>query len=189
MPAAVAFHLFESAVGVCAVAWSPAGLREVSLHAVDGASLRERLSRRHPEATETTPKGAAAEAVRRIAQLLATGRDDLLDVQLDADGVGPFEMEVYRLTRAIAPGQTSTYGEVARRLGDVRQSRRVGQALGRNPWPIVVPCHRILGADGKVGGFSAPGGASTKLRLLEIERAATAKRPGLFADLPLAMRP
>lgn len=82
-----------------------------------------------------------------------------------------------------------TYGDIARRLGDVGLARAVGQALGRNPWPIVVPCHRVLGADGKVGGFSAPGGVTSKLRMLTIERARTSDAPPLFDDLPLAVRP
>ena len=84
------------------------------------------------------------------------------------------------IARAIPPGSTLTYGEIARRLGDPGAAQAVGQAMGHNPWPIVVPCHRVLGAGGKVGGFSAPGGAKTKLRMLEIEGALKPERLPLF---------
>jgi methylated-DNA-[protein]-cysteine S-methyltransferase len=104
------------------------------------------------------------------------------------EGVGDFEARVYAIARAIPPGSVRTYGDIARELGDLAAARAVGQALGRNPWPIVVPCHRVLGADGKVGGFSAPGGADTKLRMLTIERAQTSAEPSLFDDLPLSRR-
>ena len=93
------------------------------------------------------------------------------------------------MARSIPPGQTLTYGEIADRLGDRRPAREVGQALGRNPFPIVVPCHRVLAADGRTGGFSAPGGVETKLRMLAIERAQPGGAPALFDDLPLAVRP
>jgi methylated-DNA-[protein]-cysteine S-methyltransferase len=95
---------------------------------------------------------------------------------------------VWEITHAIPAGETLTYGDIARRLGDVSLSRAVGQALGANPIPIIVPCHRVLAADGKTGGFSAPGGVSTKLKLLNIERATTSAQPMLFGELPLEVR-
>ena len=104
---------------------------------------------------------------------------DLSDIVLDLDGIPPFHLRVYALTRRMAPGQTTTYGEMARELGEPGAARAVGQALGANPFAPVIPCHRILAADGRSGGFSAHGGASTKLRLLEIERAQFGGR-GLF---------
>jgi methylated-DNA-[protein]-cysteine S-methyltransferase len=104
----------------------------------------------------------------------------LLDLPLDMEGVPPFHRRVYELARAIPPGEVLTYGEVARRLGDPGASRAVGQALGHNPYAPVVPCHRVLAAGGRSGGFSAEGGAATKLKMLEIERARFGGAPGLF---------
>jgi methylated-DNA-[protein]-cysteine S-methyltransferase len=96
-------------------------------------------------------------------------------------------MRVYACTRAIPPGRTRTYGEIAAALGDPGLSRAVGQALGRNPWPIVIPCHRVTAVDGRAGGFSAPGGAATKLRLLDIEGALAPETLPLFS--PEDLRP
>ena len=102
---------------------------------------------------------------------LLSGEDaDLRSVQLDLRAQSAFNAAVYELARGIAPGETSTYGEIATRLGDPGAARAVGQALGQNPIPIIVPCHRVLAAGGRAGGFSAPGGVMTKLKLLEIER-------------------
>lgn len=123
-------------------------------------------------------------------QALLAGHDlDLSFVVLADAGVSPFEAQVYAAARMIRRGQTRTYGEVARGLGDPGAARAVGAALGRNPWPIVVPCHRVLAANGATGGFSAPGGVSTKLRLLQIEQAGGGAGGGLFDNLPLAIRP
>ena len=96
------------------------------------------------------------------------------------NGVPEFHQRVYAIAREIQPGRTLSYGEIAARLGDPSLARAVGQALGQNPFPIVVPCHRVLAANGKTGGFSAPGGVSTKLRMLEIERARASAIPTLF---------
>ncbi|BCW90382.1 Methylated-DNA--protein-cysteine methyltransferase [Alphaproteobacteria bacterium SO-S41] len=96
---------------------------------------------------------------------------DFADAPLDWSVVGAFERKVYDIARRIAPGETRTYGEIARELGDLALSRAVGQALGANPFPPIVPCHRVLASGGKTGGFSAPGGIETKFRMLEIERA------------------
>jgi methylated-DNA-[protein]-cysteine S-methyltransferase len=106
---------------------------------------------------------------------------DLSNVVLDMDGVPPFHQRVYALARRLLPGETVTYGELARRLGDPGAARAVGQALGANPFAPVVPCHRVLAASGRAGGFSANGGVSTKLRLLLIERTRF-NGPGLFDD-------
>jgi methylated-DNA-[protein]-cysteine S-methyltransferase len=116
----------------------------------------------------------------RIAAFLGGAKDDLMDIALDDRALGDFDRGVYRETRAIPAGSTSTYGEIAARLGDPAQARAVGQSLGRNPWPIVVPCHRVTGAHGRMGGFSAPGGRGTKLKLLEIEGALAVESLPLF---------
>lgn len=103
--------------------------------------------------------------------------------------MGELDRQVLGYTRTIPQGETRTYGEVAKAIGAPGAAQAVGAALGRNPVPIIVPCHRILAANGKSGGFSAPGGAATKLKLLEIERARRSGEAGLFDDLPLALKP
>jgi methylated-DNA-[protein]-cysteine S-methyltransferase len=103
--------------------------------------------------------------------------------------VPAFNRKVYEVALAIPHGETLTYGEVAQRIGEPGAARAVGVALGQNPWPIIVPCHRVLAAGGKAGGFSADGGVETKLRILTIEKARTSAAPSLFDALPLAARP
>ena len=121
-------------------------------------------------------------------RLLAGDRVDLRFIALETSALDPFEREVYAAARAIPAGEVRTYGELAAAVGRPGAARAVGRALGRNPWPIVVPCHRILAANA-AGGFSAPGGTDTKFRLLEIEGARRPGPPQLFDALPLAVRP
>jgi methylated-DNA-[protein]-cysteine S-methyltransferase len=110
-------------------------------------------------------------AIGEIRQLLAGKAVDLLDIPIDIARVPEFNARVYEIARAIPPGETLTYGEIAVKLGDKLLARDVGAALGKNPWPIVVPCHRVTAAGGKLGGFSARGGVNTKVKLLAIEGA------------------
>jgi methylated-DNA-[protein]-cysteine S-methyltransferase len=179
----IAFALFQTAIGTCGVAWGPRGILGVQLPDGDPARTRARLRRRFPGAEEAEPPDAVAGAVAAMTALIAGERRDLSEMVLDMDGVAEFARKVYAVARAIPPGATLTYGEVAARLGDPLAARDVGQALGQNPFPIVVPCHRVVAAGGKPGGFSAPGGAATKLRLLRIEGAEAAAQAGLFDDL------
>jgi methylated-DNA-[protein]-cysteine S-methyltransferase len=183
------FAAFETGMGRCAVVAGPDGLLGVLLPSSDERAMRARIAKLYPYAVERAPRGLVADAVERIQRLLSAGEADLSPIVLDQARVGAFERKVYEICREVPPGRTITYGEIARRIGDVAESRRVGQALGRNPWPIVVPCHRVLAADGKAGGFSAPGGVDTKMRMLALERARTGDDPGLFDELPLAVRP
>ena len=120
------------------------------------------------------------QAIDRITKLLAGEPDDLTDIPLDLDGVPDFNRGVYAIARTIPPGKTMTYGDIAKRLGGLELSRDVGQALGRNPCPVVVPCHRVLAAGGQPGGFSANGGVATKLKMLAIEGAYVNHTPNLF---------
>ena len=180
-----AFAVFDTALGRCAVAWgrssgSPHALIGALLPEASEAALRARLARRFPGAREALPPEPVAASIGRIRALLTGHADDLSTVELDLAAVPPFQRRVYALVRSIRPGTTLTYGEVAARLGAPNAARAVGRALGVNPFPIIVPCHRVLGAGGVAGGFSAPGGARTKLRLLEIERAPLGGSPGLF---------
>ncbi len=128
-------------------------------------------------------------AISKIQDLLRGEPADLADVKLDLRGVPEFNLRVYEIARAIPPGKTLTYGEIAERLGDPAAARAVGQALGENPIPIIVPCHRVLASGGKFGGFSAPGGLETKAKLLTIEGAQTSEAPSLFDRLPLSAPP
>ena len=114
--------------------------------------------------------------------LLQGEASDLTSVELDMARVPPFDRRVYEVARTIPPGSTLTYGEIATRLGERRLAREVGQALGQNPFAIVVPCHRVVAAGGKVGGFSARGGIRTKLRMLAIEGAPAAGLLPLFDE-------
>ncbi|WP_129792495.1 methylated-DNA--[protein]-cysteine S-methyltransferase [Sphingosinicella sp. CPCC 101087] len=173
------FILFDTAIGRCGLAWSPAGLKAVQLpEASDGKGLERLKQFRDLEPGE--PPAWVAQAVASIRAHLASGRVDLSGIELDYSAVPPFEASVYREARRIPAGSTLSYGELASRLGDRNQARAVGQALGRNPWPIVIPCHRVTASAGRTGGFSAPGGTATKLKLLEIEGALAAETLPLF---------
>ena len=134
-------------------------------------------------AREIGPDGLPQEiaaAARRIAGLLAGAPDDLADLRLDEAGREPFERAVYGAARRIRPGATLTYGALAARIGQPQAAQAVGRALGRNPWPIVVPCHRVLAAGGRIGGFSATEGIALKRRLLAIESVHADGPPSLF---------
>jgi methylated-DNA-[protein]-cysteine S-methyltransferase len=164
------FALFQTLVGACAIAWSPRGLTAVQLPEAREQATRRRLLERFPGAVETEPTAEVLRAAGAIAALIGGEAADLSAIVLDMAAVPPFHRRVYEAARLIPPGSTSTYGEVASRIGAPRASRAVGQALGRNPFGVVVPCHRVLAAGGMVGGFTANGGLTTKLRLLSAER-------------------
>jgi methylated-DNA-[protein]-cysteine S-methyltransferase len=174
------FALFDTPVGPCALVWGASGLIGVLLPEASAGATRACAKRRFAAAQESDAPPEIRQVMARIVALLSGEADHLQDIELDTSAVPPFNLRVYELARAILPGQTLTYGEVAARLGEPQAARAVGQALGANPFPIIVPCHRVLAAGGKSGGFSAPGGARTKLRLLEIEGAPLGAGPGLF---------
>ncbi len=181
-------YIFDTAIGPCGLAWSEHGLTGAALPEPTAEATLVRLKRRRPHAEVRDPPAFILQAAGRIRALTRGEAVDLSDIPLDQDGCSELERQVWNITHAIPFGQTLTYGDIARRLGDVSLSRAVGQALGANPIPIIVPCHRVVAADGKTGGFSAPGGVSTKLKLRNIERAATSREPLLFGDLPLEVR-
>ena len=174
------FALFDTAIGVCGIEWGPRGINGLQLPMGSREKTIARISQRRSEIEEAEPTAAVKHAIDRIVELLAGKRDDLRDIALDLDGVPEFNRGVYDIARTIPPGQTMTYGDIAKKLGGVELSRDVGQALGRNPCPIVVPCHRVLAAGNKPGGFSARGGVETKLKMLAIEGAAVNYTPSLF---------
>ena len=151
--------------------------------------MRRSLERRFPSAVESEPPEEAKAAIGAIGRLLGGETEDLGSVPVDLSSLPEFERRVLEETRRIPVGQTRTYGEIASALAAPGAARAVGRALGRNPAPIVIPCHRVLGADGKSGGFSAPGGAGTKMKMLAIEGARRSSAPELFDRLPLAIKP
>ena len=166
--------LFETAIGICGVEADHAGVTRVHLPRMRQISLAPAGD---PEAAAPAER-TAAEAMTR---LLAGEPEDLRDVVLSDAALEPFARRVYAATRSVGPGQTTTYGELARWIGEPGAARAVGAALGANPFPIVVPCHRVLAADGSLHGFSAPGGVVTKRQMLEIERAPGFRQQVLFA--------
>lgn len=186
-PAARGIAIFDTTIGHCSLAWGPRGLVGVQLPEVDGSAeaKRARMARDFPrlaEVPEPQRPPAVRAAVEAIVALLSgrsaadpAGVDAaVLSIVLDEEGVPPFHRRVYDIARCIPPGETKTYGEIAEALGDKTLARAVGQALGANPFAPVVPCHRVLGAKGWQGGFSAPGGPMLKMKMLGIEGA----RPG-----------
>jgi len=175
----VGITLFETAIGECGIAWNEAAIVGVQLPERTPRATRGRLTRRFPHAVEAAPPSHARTAMRGIAALLAGQRPDLTGVPIDMRQVPEFNRRVYEIARTILPGETLTYGEVAAKLGDPGAARDVGRALGENPFPIVVPCHRVLAAGGRAGGFSGGSGVATKLRMLAIERS-----PGPLFDQP-----
>lgn len=180
--------LFPTSLGDCRIAWR--GDKVVATRLPDASSAE--TSRRLVAQTGGDvgdPPAAILDAIDLITALLEGERVDLTAIQCDLDGVDPFAAQVYAATRQIPAGETSTYGAIASQLGDMTLARGVGQALGRNPVPIIVPCHRIIGTDGKLVGFSASGGVQLKLKMLEIERAQIGDPPGLFEELPFAVKP
>jgi len=178
------FALFDTPLGTCGLAWSDTGIAGLQLPEKSAAATRARLQRRWPGAAETPPPPLVQKTIDRVLKLLDDGRTDLSDIPLDLSTVPEFNRKVYDVARAIPPGQTLTYGEIAKRIGaQPQEAREVGAALGKNPIAIIVPCHRVLAANGKMGGFSAAGGVDTKRRILEIEGAAAVGAGPLFANL------
>ena len=182
------FALFETAIGCCGIAWTSRGVAGVQLPEANERLTRNRILRRFAGAREAAPAAEVQRAIEDIVALIGGERRDLRHVRIDSDRMPDLQRRVYDIARTIPPGATSTYGEIAERLGDPALARDVGTALSQNPWPIIVPCHRVLATGGKAGGFSARGGVETKLRLLSIEGAQPGG-PMLFDHLPMARRP
>jgi methylated-DNA-[protein]-cysteine S-methyltransferase len=176
--------VFPTAIGECAIAWNDDGVVAIWLPSATPGALQRRLRSRWPDAHPATLSGEIGDIVKAIARLLGGEHVGFATVRLDLGDTGDFDRRVYAVTRGIAAGQVLTYGEVAARAGAGATARAVGQSLGRNPWPIVVPCHRVVAAGNALRGFSAPGGTATKRRLLAIERARRAGAPDLFDPLP-----
>src|SRR3954467_4290364 len=177
------FSLFDTAIGTCSLVWKDETVVGLRLPEASAAATRGRIKRRWPDAEEQAPPAAMQTIIDRVLALLAGKAVDLADIPLDFGAAPEFHKQVYEIARSIPAGQTMTYGEIAKRLGVPHESREVGQAMGRNPIAIIMPCHRVLGADGKMGGFSANGGVAIKRRILEIEGAPAVGAGPLFAGL------
>ena len=169
MATAERYCLFDTAFGLCGVAWGEHGLTRVQLPEVDGAATRARLETRG--AVEAEPPQAVAEAIALLRAYFEGAETDFsgLVVDLPAD-TSDERRRIYDAARALTWGQTASYGEVARRAGLTGGARVVGQAMAANPLPIVIPCHRVMAAGDRLGGFSAYGGALSRERLLAPER-------------------
>jgi methylated-DNA-[protein]-cysteine S-methyltransferase len=174
------FAIFDTAIGPCGIVWGERGISGVQLPMSNEEKTRKRILQRNGDIPEAEPTAEVGCAIEAIKELLTGKPNDLKGVVLDLDGVPEFDRGVYDIARTIPPGKTMTYGDIAKKLGGVELSRDVGQALGHNPCPIVVPCHRVLAAGNKPGGFSANGGVVTKLKMLEIEGAVVNHTPNLF---------
>ena len=168
------YAIVPTALGAFGLAWNDAGIVRTWMHDRTAENTRRQIRRAFPGAMEDPdPPASVAQAVADVVALLADGRSPAAAGRLDMAGIPEFDQRVYHLARAIPPGETLTYGAVAKALGEEpMRARDVGQALSRNPFAPIVPCHRIVAANGQLGGYSAPGGAATKRRLLELEGAA-----------------
>jgi len=184
--------IFETPIGACGIAWRGAKVIGVEIGDTDEKETRYRLGERvgeqFPEAQADVP-AFVAQAIEKVRVLLDGGSPDFSQTPLALEALPDLNRQVYEIILELKAGETTTYGAIARRLGDISLSQAVGYALGKNPFPIIVPCHRVLGSNGKVGGFSATGGTATKLKLLNIERAKISSEPDLFGGLPLQERP
>jgi methylated-DNA-[protein]-cysteine S-methyltransferase len=163
------YCLFETGIGVCGVAWSDLGLTQLQLPEADAGATERRL---RSKAQGTPAKIIPPRIARLVDDIKTYAAGDKIDfgaAELDLTRTPAAFAGIYAATRQVAWGQTATYGDLARRIGVPGAARVVGQAMGRNPVPIIIPCHRILASGGKSGGFSAHGGVATKARLLELE--------------------
>ena len=163
------YCLFDTAFGPCGIAWSARGVVRLQLPESNRASTERRLKARAGGATPAEPPMRLGEMIEDIRRYLRGNKVDFAAVPLDAVVDDPFRQRIYDALRLVPWGETVTYGELARRVGAAGQAREVGQVMGRNPVPIIVPCHRVLAAGNKAGGFSAYGGTFTKERLLSLE--------------------
>ncbi len=179
------YTLFETAIGSCGIAWNAHGIVALHLPESTPSETATRLLRRAGDASKASPPNEVQRAIDAIIALMSGDRIDLRDIPLDMEGIPPFHRKVYEFARNIAPGETRSYGEIAKAVGSPGAARAVGQAMARNPFPIVVPCHRVLAAGGKNGGFTANGGVDTKLRMLAIERSELRlNAPSAAANVP-----
>jgi methylated-DNA-[protein]-cysteine S-methyltransferase len=164
------YFIFETTSGFCGIAWSDAGITRFQLPARSAEGTERMMRRRAPGAEPGVPTPMVGEAVASVRRYFEGNETDFAQLALDLDGQDEFFKRVYAAARRIKWGHTTTYGALATELGGGPETARdVGQAMASNPIPLIIPCHRVLAAGGKIGGFSAPGGAATKIRMLGLE--------------------
>jgi methylated-DNA-[protein]-cysteine S-methyltransferase len=173
-----AYCLFDTPLGTCGIAWKEQGtsriLPVVTFFQLPEATRRltdTRIAGSSGGRKARVPPPRIAGIIKKVQKHLHGDVQDFLDIVVDLDGAGPFARQVYEAVRKIPAGRTMSYGELAKDINRPTAARAVGQALGRNPIPLIIPCHRVLAACGKAGGFSAHGGLETKAKMLEIEDA------------------
>lgn len=164
------YCVFETAAGTCAIAWSDFGVTRFVLPTRSAAAAEKSLKRRAPDAQPGAPTLAVAETIAKAKRYFDGEPTDLSGTPLDLRDQDPFFAQIYDALRLVPWGRTTTYGALAAAVGASREAARdVGVAMAKNPMPLLIPCHRVLAAGGKLGGFSAPGGAETKARMLRAE--------------------
>ncbi|MCA2406061.1 methylated-DNA--[protein]-cysteine S-methyltransferase [Rhizobium leguminosarum bv. viciae 248] len=164
------YLIFETAGGFCGIAWSDAGITRFQLPTKSAEATERLLLRRLPDAEAGAPTPAVLETVAAVKRYFQGEETDFSGVELDLAGQDTFFRDIYAAARRVGWGHTTTYGALAKKLGvGPEAARDVGQAMAKNPVALIIPCHRVLAAGGKIGGFSAPGGSSSKARMLELE--------------------
>jgi methylated-DNA-[protein]-cysteine S-methyltransferase len=169
------YIVFPTALGHCGLAWGAKGIKRLQLPGANAAETEKLLMRRVPSLSAAAPDDELRRIIESIVRYFAGEATDFSRTPVDLDGAEPFHLDVYQAVRLIGWGNTTTYGAVAKTLGSgPEKARDVGQAMAKNPVPLIIPCHRVLAAGGRLGGFSAPGGSTTKLRMLALENAGRA---------------
>jgi methylated-DNA-[protein]-cysteine S-methyltransferase len=164
------FAVFETEAGFCAIGWTASGIARFALPDGTAAAAERNLLRKFPAARPSTPPSEVAEVIAAAQRYFAGEAVDFFAIALDLDGQDEFFRRIYAALRTVGYGKTTTYGSLAKELGAGPEvARDVGQAMAKNPIPLIIPCHRVLAAGNKVGGFSAPGGADSKVKMLALE--------------------
>jgi methylated-DNA-[protein]-cysteine S-methyltransferase len=167
---------FDTAIGPLGIAWTETGICALQLSEESEGKTIAALKRRLPDAIQAEAPAFVQKAIKLLQLHLEGNNQDLSGIPLDLSQCSDFSRKVYEESRKLAAGELVTYSELARRIGSAAATRAVGRALGTNPVAIIVPCHRIIGKNGSMTGFSAYGGCNTKLRLLSIEKALSSDR-------------
>jgi methylated-DNA-[protein]-cysteine S-methyltransferase len=170
-PLASGYTLFETRLGWIGIAWTLSGICHLQLPQRDRCSTETSLLKRGAPAVAAEPPARVQAAIDALIHYACGEKVDFSSIELDLDGSDEFRRAIYRQARSLSYSETTTYGALAEATGHPGMARETGQAMATNPVPIIIPCHRVLAAGGRMGGFSAPGGQATKRRLLEMERA------------------
>ena len=174
------YHTFATPIGFCGVAWSDLGVTRFQLPMKSAEAVARLLRRRAPDADPGAPRSHIADVIAAARRYFEGEETDFSSVRVDLAGEDAFFRQIYDALRRVGWGRTTTYGALAKEVGAGREAARdVGEAMARNPAPLIIPCHRVLAAGGKIGGFSAPGGSRTKIRMLELEGVRVAPPPAL----------